>query len=198
MGVNSLPAFPVIPAFRAARDGMGLRGLAMVVGMAAALALGGCSGDPNEEAAECPKPYLLPDAASLSRYNGHGTDLADLVLNVRLTDVRGACVGKLGVRQEGAHAHVVMVVNRGPASRGNEVDIPYGIGVVLNGQIKDEHDYVQSVVFPPNVNTVQATGQEVNFLFPTAKTVTGPSYHIYFFLKLSPEELEANRRKAQG
>jgi hypothetical protein len=197
MRVNSLPACRVTHASRAAWA-IGVRGLGVAAVLAGALALAGCGGDPNEEAAECPKPYLLPDAASLSRYNGQGTDLADLVLNVRLTDVKGACVGKMGVRQEGAHAHLVMVVSRGPASRGNEVDIPYGIGVVRNGRILDEHDYVQPVVFPPNVDTVQVTGQEVNFLFPTARNVTGPSYHIYFFLKLTPEELEANRRKAQG
>jgi hypothetical protein len=161
-----------------------------------ALALSGCGGDPNEEAVQCPKPYLLPDAATLSRYRGQGTDLSDLLLSVKLTDVQGACVGKMGVRVEGAHAHVVMLVARGPAASESSADIPYGVGVVRNGRILDERHYVQHVDFPPNVNTVQATGQEVQFSLPTGKGVGGPSYHLFFWLQLTPAELEANRRRA--
>jgi hypothetical protein len=163
--------------------------------LAACLALTGCGGDPNEEAAQCPVAALLPDAATLTRYRATGTDLANLELSVRLTDVQGACVGQMGVQQEGAHAHVVMLVVRGPASDANAVDVPYAVGVMRNGRILDEHSYVQHVVFPPNVNTVQVTGQEVKFMLPTGRGVSAPSYHLYFWLKLSPAELAANRRK---
>ncbi len=162
----------------------------------ACLALSACGADPNETAAECPRPYLLPDAATLARYRpGGGQDLSDLVLTARLTDVQGACAGALGTHLEGAHAHVVMVVSRGPAAATAEADVPYGLGVLRNGRILDEARYVQHVVFPPNVNTVQVTGQEVKLKLPTRKGVTGPSYHLYFWLQLTPEELAANRRK---
>jgi hypothetical protein len=153
---------------------------------AAALALGlaGCNGDPNETAMQCPKPYLLPDASSFTHYNGQGTDLADLVLSARLIDVRGACSGVMGKKQEGAHAHVVMLVNRGPAAQGNEV--------------LDEHSYSQHVVFPSNVDTVQVTGQEIPFLFPTGKNLGGTNYHLYFWLDLTPADLAVNRSKPAG
>jgi len=163
--------------------------------LVAALALGGCHGDPNETAAQCPKPYLLPDASTFTHYDGVGTDVANLVLSARLTDVEGACAGVMGRKEEGAHAHVVMLLTRGPAAKGPEADIPYSVGVMRDGRVLDERNYVQHVVFPPNVDTVQATGQEVSFLFPTGKTVSGPSYHLYFWLQLTPEELAANRRK---
>ncbi len=158
--------------------------------------LSACGSDPNETAVQCPKPYVLPDAATLSRYRGAGRDLSDLVLSVKLTDVRGACSGALGTKLEGAHSHVVMVVTRGPASTAPDADIPYGLGVLRNGQVLDEARYVQHVVFPPNVDTVQVTGQEVKMKLPTAKGVTGPSYHLYFWLQLTPEQLAANRRGA--
>jgi hypothetical protein len=162
---------------------------------AACLALSACGADPNETAAQCPKPYLLPDAASLARYRGTGRDLSDLVLSARLTDVRGACIGLLGTHQEGAHVHVVMTVTRGPAATSAEADIPYGLGVLRDGAILDEARYVQHVVFPPNVDTVQVTGQEVQMKLPTRKGVTGPSYHLYFWLQLTPAELAANRSR---
>ena len=169
--------------------------LSPVLCLGAALAVCGCHADPDEQAVQCPKPYVLPDAASLTRYRGTGHDLSDLKLSVRLTDVQGACAGKLGTKLEGAHAHVVLVVTRGPAATGSVADVPYGVGVMRNGTILDAARYVQHVVFPPNVNTVQATGQELQMKLPTSKGVTGPSYHLYFWLQLTPQELADNRQK---
>jgi hypothetical protein len=45
------------------------------------------------------------------------------------------------------------------------------------------------------VDTVQVTGQEIPFLFPTGKSLTGPNYHLYFWLDLTPADLAANRAK---
>jgi hypothetical protein len=174
----------------------GLKEFSYLAGAAAlALSLCGCNGDPNETAMQCPKPYLLPDASSFTHYDGRGTDLSDLVLTVRLTDVRGACSGSMGKKQEGAHAHVVMLVTRGPASQGNEADVSYSVGVMRDGEVLDEKSYQQHVVFPSNVDTVQVTGQEIPFLFPTGKSLTGPNYHLYFWLDLTPADLAANRAK---
>jgi hypothetical protein len=159
------------------------------------LILGGCDGDPDEKAQLCPKPYLLPDASSFTHYDGHGTDIANLVLTAKLTDVHGACSGVLGKKQEGAHAHVVMLVGRGPADTSREADIGYSVGVMRQGEILDEHSYTQHVVFPPNVDRVEVTGQEIPFVFPTGKKLSGPDYHFYFWLNISPEDLAANRAK---
>jgi hypothetical protein len=162
---------------------------------AVSLALGGCQGDPNEQAMQCPKPYLLPDASSATHYDGRGTDISNLVLSARLTDVHGACVGTMGKHQETAHAHVVMLVTRGPSAKTNEADIPYSVGVMRAGHVLDEASYLQHVVFPSNVDSVQVTGQEVKFVLPTGKTLSGPDYHFYFWLNLSQAEVEANRQK---
>ncbi len=170
--------------------------LSVLPAIGLAVAVSACGADPNETAVQCPKPYLLPDASTLSRYRGAGHDLSDLVLNVRLTDVQGACSGTLGTRLEGARTHVVMVATRGPAATTPDADIPYGMAVLLNGKRIDGARYVQHVVFPPNVNTVQVTGQEIPMKLPTAKGVTGPSYHLYFWLQLTPEQLAANRQKS--
>lgn len=168
--------------------------LPRLAGIAAlAIALCGCNGDPNETAMSCPKPYLLPDASSFTHYDGRGRDIADVVLTARLTDVQGACSGRLGKLQEGAHVHVVMLVTRGPAAQGNDAAISYSVGVMRDGEILDEHSYTQHVVFPSNVDTVQVTGQEIPFVLQTSKHVAGPDYHLYFWLDLSPDDLAANR-----
>ncbi len=144
---------------------------------------------------QCPKPFLLPDASAATHYDGRGTDISDLVLSAKLTDVHGACVGTMGKREETAHAHVVMLVTRGPASKSNKADIPYSVGVMRNGEVLDEAHYSQHVVFPSNVDSVQVTGQEVKFVLPTGKKLSGPDYHVYFWLNLTPEEVAANRLK---
>ena len=161
------------------------------------LAAAACHADPNEEAVQCPRAYALPEASHVSHFNGRGSDISDLILGVRLTDVQGACSGKLGVREEGAHGHVVMAVTKGPAATGNEADVGYILGVVRDGVILDKAAYVQHVTFPPNVSTLEVTGQEIALKLPTGKGVSGPSYHLYFMLNLTPEELAANRRGAQ-
>lgn len=172
-----------------------LPALPALLGLAALVGLSACNGNPDETAVQCPRPYLLPDADTLSRYRGAGRDLSDLVFSARLTDVKGACTGVLGTKLEGAHAHVVMVVTRGPAASGAEIDVPYGLGVLRNGQVQDVARYSQHVIFPPNVNTVEVAGQEIAMKLPTGKAVSGTSYHLYFWLQLTPAELAANRRR---
>jgi hypothetical protein len=181
--------------FSLTKPSLPLHVLTLAAPLVASLALAGCTGgDPDERAAQCPKPYLLPDAAAFTHYDGRGTDMSNLVLSARLVDVKGACSGVMGKAEEGAHAHVVMLLTRGPAATGSEVDVPYSVGVMRNGRVLDEHSFVQHVVFPPNVDTVQATGAEIPFLFPAGKSVSGDSYHLYFWLNLTPEDLAANRR----
>jgi hypothetical protein len=159
-----------------------------------ALAIAGCTPDPDEQAPQCPLTYLLRDAATLTRYDGHGTDLTNLVLSGRLQNIRGACKGLLGHKKLTARASVEMVLTRGPAAHGRDFDVPYIIGVVRGGQVLQKQELTQHVTFPPNVDTVQVTGQEVNMAFPTDRGLTGPNYTIYFVFELTQAELAANQR----
>jgi hypothetical protein len=161
---------------------------------AALLALAACTPDPDEKAPECPVAMLRPDASTLTRYDGHGTDLTNLVLSARMQDVKGACKGLLGHNTLAAHAHAEMVLTRGPAATGRDADVPYIVAVMKGGQVLEEHDYVQHVSFPPNVDTVQVKGTEVYFSFPTHRGLGGQNYTIYVLFNLSPAELAANQR----
>jgi hypothetical protein len=161
------------------------------------LSLGGlaaCTPDPDEQAPQCPLRYFRPDAATLTRYDGRGTDLTNLVLTGRLQNIQGACKGLLGHQKLTARARVDMVLTRGPAAKGRDFDIPYVVAVTKKGQLLQKQELIQHVVFPPNVDTVQVTGEDVNMVFPTDRGLTGPNYTIYFLFELTPAELSANQR----
>ncbi len=167
---------------------------ALAVALVACLALAACTPDPDEKAPQCPVALLRPDARTLTRYDGRGTDLTNLVLSGRLLDIKGACRGLLGKNTLTARAHVEMVLTRGPAATGRDVDVPYIVAVTRNDQPLDHREYIQHVTFPPNVDTVQVTGNEVMFDFPTRRGLGGQTYTIYMLFALSPEELAANQR----
>ena len=162
--------------------------------LAGVLALGACTPDPDEQAPQCPLAYLRPDAATLTRYDGKGGDLTNLVLSGRLLNINGACKGLLGHRKLTAHAQVQMVLTRGPAAKGRAFDVPYNIAIVRQGRVLQKQEMIQHVVFPPNVDTVQTSGQDVDMVFPTDRGLTGQNYTIYFVFELTPEELAANQR----
>jgi len=161
--------------------------------VAALLALGACTPDPDEKAPQCPVALLRPDASTLTRYDGHGTDLTNLVLSGRLQDIKGTCRGLLGHNKLTALAHAEMVLTRGPAAPGRDVDVPYIVAVMKQDQVLDERQYTQHVTFPPNVDTVQVTGQEIPFDFPTRRGLGGQNYTVYFLFSLTPEELASNQ-----
>ncbi len=168
-------------------------GVATMLVAAILLPLAACTPDPDEKAPQCPVALLRPDASTLTRYDGHGTDLTNLVLSGRLQDIKGACRGLLGHNKLTAVAHAEMVLTRGPAAPGRDVDVPYIVAVMKKDQLLDRREYTQHVTFPPNVDTVQVTGQDIPFDFPTRRGLGGQTYTIYFLFALTPEELAANQ-----
>jgi hypothetical protein len=161
----------------------GLKALALLAFLTAG-ALSACTPDPDEQAPQCPLRYFRPDAQTLTRYDGRGTDLTNLVLSGQLLDISGACKGLLGHQK----------LTRGPAAQGREFDIPYIVAVTKKGLLLQKQELIQHVVFPPNVDTVQVTGEDVNMVFPTERGLNGPNYTIYFLFELTPAELAANQR----
>ena len=170
------------------------RAFASLLFLTGLLSLGACTPDPDEQAPQCPLAYLRPDAATLTRYDGRGTDLTNLVLSGRLLNIDGACKGLLGHRKLTAHSQVQMVLTRGPAAKSRAFDVPYNIAIVRQGQVLQKQELVQHVVFPPNVDTVQVSGQDIDMAFPTDRGLTGQNYTIYYVFELSPAELAANQR----
>jgi hypothetical protein len=168
-------------------------GITLLLGAAL---LAGCVNDPDEKAPTCPQAFLRPDAATLTRYDGRGTDLTNLVLSGRLLDIKGACSGVIGGKHLKARAHVEMALTLGPAAKSRSVDVGYIVAATRQGKVLQKQLKTQHVVFPPNADTVQVTGEEINFLFPTPNKLSGANYTIYFVFDLTPAELQANEQAA--
>jgi hypothetical protein len=173
-------------------------GVARLVPAMALLVLAGCQADPDEKAPQCPVFTTQSDADHVARYDGRSQDLSNLVLNARLLDTPGACKGQLGHKTLTAHVHPVFVLTRGPAAQGREADLQYNVAIRKDGRTLQEKQYTLHVAFPSNVDSVQATGDEIQFSFPTQRGLSGPSYTVFVVLQLSPEELAANQRVLQN
>ena len=91
-----------------------------VVLAAGVLALSGCGGsqDPAgpQFAPPCPQPVLIRPAEDLTRYNGAGRDLTDMVLDGRITGLQGSCRLADKPGQLDVSVQVAMESARGPAA----------------------------------------------------------------------------------
>ena len=159
-----------------------------------AVLLAACS--PSDQfAPACPELKLLKNGADLARFNERGQDVTDLVLSARISAVPATC--KAGSRGKvDATMKVVMVVNRGPALPGRSVQVPYFITVMDGDRVLQQKDYVMPVGFPPNVDQGQATSEDILMEFPVTPEKSAAAYTIYVSFRLTPQELQYNRRNA--
>jgi hypothetical protein len=161
-------------------------------GLLAALALAGCGPSSDKFAPACPQLRLLNDAADITRMRGQGSDLTDLVLQARITEVPANCkAGAKGI--VAADVTVVMDVTRGPAATGREAELPYLVTVVLGDQVLDQKPYTAKAVFPPNVDRIRVTGETINLAIPVSQDRAAADYTIYASFRLTPAELAYNR-----
>ena len=162
--------------------------------LTALLALAGCGASSDSFAPSCPQLALLKDGADITRFTPRGQDVTDLVLDGRLTAVPAKC-------QPGRRGHVTATLNvamrltRGPAAVGRTEAVPYFVAVTRNGQVLDKQVYGLVATFPPNVDTITATGDDVVMDFPVTAEAPASSYRIFVSFQLTPAGLEINRRR---
>ncbi len=161
------------------------------------LALSGCGGDNASNAAllpPCPRPVLLDDAADLTQFRPTGRDITDMVLNARITGLNGAC--KPGGRSQLATSVTVnFQANRGPAARGRTAGFTYFLAVMKGDQVLDKKIYPVQVEFPPNTESVDVSGKEVDLALPTPPGTSGAAYRLVVGFQLTPDELAYNRSR---
>ncbi|MDR3538483.1 MAG: hypothetical protein P4L71_18450 [Acetobacteraceae bacterium] len=162
------------------------------------LSLAGCGPDRSEFAPPCPTPVFEQTLGDVSRYRpgSDGRDLTDLVVQGRLVSVSGQC--KLTSRKGDSLLVAVrlgMQVTRGPALQGNAVDLPVFVAVTDGDTILDKKDYVVHAEFPSNVQMVALAGAPIDMTLPITATKSGAAYQIRIGFQLTPDELEANRRR---
>jgi hypothetical protein len=164
------------------------------------LPLAGCGPSRNAFAPVCPNVRLIPALADVTRYAGPGPahDVTDMVVQARVMGVNGSCSAGDDQYVLPAKVQVTIAVQRGPAMRGREADVPVFLAVTEGETVRDKQVFPVHVVFPPNVDRLTMTSPEIDMSLPVTQTVTGASYGIIAGFQLSPDELAANRRASGG
>lgn len=158
--------------------------------------LSGCGPGRNEFAPVCPKAELVPELADVTRYAGGGTshDLTDLIVQGRVVSIQGSC--KAGSDKDilAATVQIGITLQRGPAMRGREADIPVFLAVTDSGAVRDKQIFPLHVVFPPNVDRLTMSSPDIDLALPVTRNKTGTAYGIIAGFQLSQSELAANRQ----
>jgi hypothetical protein len=167
------------------------------------LPLVGCGPGRNEFAPVCPTARLVTPLADLTRYAGtttagRGHDVTDLILQARVVKVDGTCSPSGETTTLAATVQVSIAVQRGPAMRGSEADVPVFVAVAEGDAVRDKQVFPVHIVFPANVDRLTMTSPPIDLALPVSPGVTGAAYRIISGFQLSPDELAANRQSKGG
>jgi hypothetical protein len=167
-------------------------GRLVAVGLAGLVA--GCGETAEKFAPACPRPAILQDANDLQRFRGAGRDFLDTSLQGRITSINGSCTLD-GSKAVAATINVGIELTRGPAATGRTAEVAFFVAVSQGERVLDKQVYTLQAVFPENTDRLRLTGDSVDLRLPISKTVKADSYQVTTGFQLTPEELEANRRR---
>jgi hypothetical protein len=142
----------------------------------------------------CPQVSVLKDAGDLTRFQGSGTDLTNMVVDGRMTQPAGKCV-----LDDTTHLRTILNVHlelmRGPASKSRVVDVTYFVTVLKGDTVLEKQEFPLPTQFPGNTDHVRLTGDEVDLVLPVTEKVSGAAYRVLVGFQLTPQELAFNRRR---
>ena len=175
--------------------------MAAMCGRLAAVGLAGlvvgCGGESGPKVPPaCPRPAILRDANDLQRFrgNGSGRDFLDTTLQGRITSINGSCTQD-GSRAVVATVNVGIELSRGPAATGRTAEVAFFVAVSQGERVLDKQVYTLQAVFPENTDRLRLTGDSIDLRLPVSPTMKADSYQVTAGFQLTPEELEANRRR---
>lgn len=162
-----------------------VRGVALPLLLAAAAVLGGCA----SSEVPCPQVIKVQDAERLTRFEGAGRDLTDVLFEAQLGQITGSC----GI--DGNAIDMTMQVQflamRGPADRSRQANFGYFVAIVdADGGVLARQAFDSSFEF---AEAKSRTGivEELEQRIPASSGV--PPYTVYVGFQLSPDELAFNR-----
>nr|WP_294503117.1 hypothetical protein [uncultured Rhodopila sp.] len=164
------------------------------------LPLFGCGPERNAFAPQCPNVRLIPQLADLNRYAGAGPahDVTDLIVQARLMKIDGSCATGDDKSMLPAKVVISFSVQRGPAMRGREADVPVFLAITEGDNVLTEQAYPVHVVFPPNVDRLTMSSPEIDMDLPVSPAKTAAAYSVIAGFQLTPDELAANRHASGG
>ncbi|MGO1120229.1 hypothetical protein ACTL6U_16105 [Rhodovibrionaceae bacterium A322] len=147
----------------------------------------------------CPGITLVADASKMTRFNGNGEDLTDVVFSAEILDVRYTCEYEDDETVVIADMQVFLSATSGPANADKRADFDYFLGIGRKAgpgeepQIVTRQQFDTSIVFQTNDRRV-AVSDEIVPRIPLQNGELGSDYRYYVGLVLTKEELDYNRR----
>lgn len=171
-------------------------------GLVGALLLGGCGmfdapADPGT--APCPRIAILADGADLTRFRaGAPRDLTTLTLDARIAGFSASCDWASRDRRAlGITVTPLFEVERGPATEGRVVDLPWfaALSDPADSRVIARESFTVRVTFPANVQRAQQPGQRVRLTLPLAEGQRAADYNLRISFQLTADELALNRQR---
>ncbi len=97
-----------------------------------------------------------------------------------------------------AEVQISISVQRGPAMKGRDADVPVFLAVTEGETVRDKKVFPVHVQFPPNVDRLLISSADIDLDLPVSKQKSGASYGVIAGFQLTPDELAANRRAGGG
>jgi len=179
-----------------------LRGAGVLLTAAALLA--GCSlfgskepPDVTKAGPDCPKVSIVRDAARLTQFRpGAGRDQTDVTVRALVADFRGQC--QPDGQSVSLDFDLALVAERGPALKGDQVDLPYFVAIVVGPERQPvaKKEFVTTVVFEPGKRQA-GTKEELHQSIPLAPGRNAGDYQVLLGFQLDGSQLDYNR-KTQG
>lgn len=161
-----------------------------------ALMLSGCSSLETKTPPSCPPVLVLRDTAQLVRYlPGPGRDITDVVFGANVVDFRAECVYNRKRTEVDIDLSVMFDVRRGPADRTRRADFRYFVAIPhFHPAPQGKRVFPISVRFEGNRTRLRYT-DKVELTVPLDPKQPRDEYAIYLGFQLTPDEIEANRRR---
>ena len=177
----------------------GFRPLGAAVMTAAALLLAACAGD-EERPPPCPALVVVNDASNMTRFQGEGRDLTDVLFE---TEIRSAAIScDYDDSPVEASLRVLFETTRGPADNSRAARFRYFVLLsdrernLLPREQFPREEFEMLAEFPGNRTEVQQA-DEIDLTIPLGEGKNGGDYVVYLGLILSRDEVEYNRRNAR-
>lgn len=191
-----MPAMPPRPTHRPARRWLPCALTPALVPLALTALLGACGPQNDQFPPPCPGLALVPDAGDVTRFNGHGLDVTNLVVQGRITAVPAVCKNGDTRTTVVATLHVDADFSRGPAAT-EPPKIGYFIALMEADKVLREQDFAFTPSFGTNVNQTSVRGEDIEVVLPVTKTKSAAAYRVFVGFRLSPTEYAYNRTHAK-
>ena len=160
------------------------------MGMAGAL-LAACSSD-DSPPPPCPVVVVDKEGRRLTRFEGIGRDLTDVVFEASIRNFDSSC----GYDDDTVEAAVrlIFAINRGPADTTRQAQFRYIVAITdRQRNILTREEFDLRAEFPGNRTEVLLI-DEIDHTIPLAEGKIGSDYVIYVAFDLTRDELDYNRR----